>query len=225
MLNRYDADVAAADHEVGRLIDALRRLGVLDRSIVVVTADHGQSLGQHDWLPHGRITNDNLQVPLIVRFPPGIVRAPSRIARVTSMVDVLPTVLARFDSEASRRFLEQAEGEDALARGPVRGWALAQRTGRERAGWESGGEFALVTDRWKLVRRAGGEEELYDLASDPGERYDVSERNREAVTELERTLENVLRRRPASQPLDANRDGTVPDDQLDALRSLGYVDE
>jgi arylsulfatase A-like enzyme len=107
----------------------------------------------------------------------------------------------------------------------VRGWALAQRTGRERAGWESGGEFALVTDRWKLVRRAGGEEELYDLASDPGERYDVSERNREAVTELERTLENVLRRRPASQPLDANRDGTVPDDQLDALRSLGYVDE
>jgi arylsulfatase len=130
MLVRYDADVAAADHEVGRLIDALRRRGVLDRAIVVVTADHGQSLGQHDWLPHGRITNDNLQVPLIIHFPAGVVRAPLRVAHVTSLVDVLPTVLARFDGEASRRFLEQAEGEDALAGAPPRGWALAQRTGR-----------------------------------------------------------------------------------------------
>ena len=45
MLNRYDADVAVADREVGRLIEALRQRGVLDRAIVVVTADHGQSLG------------------------------------------------------------------------------------------------------------------------------------------------------------------------------------
>ena len=106
MLNRYDADVAIADREVGRIVvDALRGRGLLDRAIVVVTADHGQSLGQHDWLPHGRITDDNLRVPLIVRFPPGVVRAPVRVARVVSLVDVLPTVLARFDGEASRRFL------------------------------------------------------------------------------------------------------------------------
>ena len=99
MLNRYDADVATADREVGRIVAALRERRLLDRAVVVVTADHGQSLGQHDWLPHGRITNDNLQVPLIVRFPPGVVRAPLRVARVTSLVDVLPTVLARFDGE------------------------------------------------------------------------------------------------------------------------------
>ena len=133
MLNRYDADVATADREVGRIVAALRERALLDRAIVVVTADHGQSLGQHDWLPHGRITNDNLQVPLIIRFPPGVVRAPSRVGHVTSLVDVLPTVLARFDGEASRRFLEQAEGEDALAGRAVTRLG-AGATNRPRAG-------------------------------------------------------------------------------------------
>jgi arylsulfatase len=226
MLSRYDADVAAADHEVGRLVDALRRRGVLDSAIVVVTADHGQSLGQHDWLPHGRITNDNLQVPLILRFPPGVVRVPLRVDRVTSLVDVLPTVLARFDSEASRRFLEQAEGEDVLGGAAPRGWALAQRTGRERAGWEAGGEYALVTERWKLVRRPGGGEELFDLAADPGERHDVSASSAGVVAELRRTLDEALLRRPstlAGEP--AEGDDAVPEEQLEALRSLGYVDD
>jgi arylsulfatase A-like enzyme len=225
MLGRYDADVAAADHEVGRLIDALRQRGVLDRAIVVVTADHGQSLGQHDWLPHGRITNDNLQVPLIVRFPPGVVSAPLRVDRVTSLVDVLPTVFARFDGKASRRFLEQAEGEDALAGAPPRGWALAQRTGRERAGWKAGGEYALLTERWKLVRRAGGGEELYDLAADPGERHDVSADNAAVVAALHGTLDDALSRRASSAGEPADGEDAVPEDQVEALRSLGYVDD
>jgi arylsulfatase len=226
MLNRYDADVAAADREVGRIVEALRRRGVLDRAVVMVTADHGQSLGQHDWLPHGRITDDNLRVPLIVRFPPGVVRAPLRVTHVTSLVDALPTVLARFDGEASRRFQEQAEGEDALSGHAPRGWALAQRTGRERAGWEAGGEYALVTGRWKLVRRAGGDEELYDLAADPGERHDVSASNMGVVADLHRTLDDALERRGAP-PAEGTADGdaAVPEDQLEALRSLGYVDD
>ncbi len=195
MLNRYDADVATADREVGRIVAALRDRGLLDRSIVVVTADHGQSLGQHDWLPHGRITDDNLQVPLIVRFPPGVVRAPLRVARVMSLVDVLPTVLARFDGEASRRFLEQAEGEDALAGGPPRGWALAQRTGRERAGLGERRRVRAGDRPLKLVRRAGGGEELYDLTADPGERDDVSAGNAHVIATLRRTLDDALGRR------------------------------
>jgi arylsulfatase len=228
MLNRYDGDVAAADREIGRLLAALRASGVLDRSIVVVTADHGQSLGQHDWLPHGRITNDNLHVPLIVRFPPGVVRPPVRVARVVSLVDVMPTMLARFESEATRRFLEQAEGEDVLAGAPLRGWALAQRTSRHRAGWERGDEYALVTDRFKYVRRAGGKDELYDLVADPGERTDVSALQVEAKAELRRTLGDVLRRRaaaPARHDAGDGEDGAAPDDHVEALRSLGYLDD
>jgi arylsulfatase A-like enzyme len=223
MLNRYDADVAVADREVGRIVETLRRRGVLDRAIVVVTADHGQSLGQHDWLPHGRTTNDNLQVPLIMRFPPGVVRAPLRIGRVVSLVDVLPTVLSRFDGDASRRLLEQAAGEDVLGDGPGRGWALAQRTGRERAGWQAGSEYALVSDRWKLVRRGGGAQELYDLAADPGELHDVSERHPDVMADLGRALDDAVEHRAAPPPHEG--DDAVPEEQIEALRSLGYVDD
>ncbi|HVR30038.1 MAG TPA: sulfatase [Thermoanaerobaculia bacterium] len=226
MLNRYDGDVAAADREVGRMLEALRARDQLDRSIVVVTADHGQSLGQHDWLPHGRITNDNLRVPLIVRFPPGVVEPPLRVSRVVSLVDVLPTILARFESEASRRFLAQAEGQDVLEGAPLRGWALAQRTSRRRAGWEAGDEYALVTDRFKLVRRASGRDELYDLVADPGERVDVSAEHAEAKAGLRRTLGEVLRRRISAPGIEAgDEDATPSAEHIEALRSLGYVDD
>jgi arylsulfatase A-like enzyme len=195
---------------------------------VVVTADHGQSLGQNDWLPHGRITDDNLHVPLIVRFPPGVVPVPLRVSSVISLVDVLPTVLARFESAASRRFLEQAEGQDVLAGEPLRGWALAQRTSRRRAGWERGEEYALVGDRFKLVRRAGGEDELYDLVADPGERADVGAQQAQAKAELRRALGEALRRRVASPAVDGAADdeeSSPPDEHVDALRSLGYIDD
>jgi arylsulfatase len=228
MLNRYDGDVAAADRNVGRLVDALRGRGSLDRAIVVVTADHGQSLGQHDWLPHGRITDDNLRVPLIVRFPPGVVRPPLRVPSVVSLVDVMPTVLGRFESEAGRRLAAQAEGQDVLGGAPLRGWALAQRTSRPRASWQPGDEFALVTDRFKLVRRADGAEEVYDLTADPGERSAVDAAQSAAGAGLRRTLDQVLARGAARRP-DTGAAGGEPDapseEHLDALRSLGYVDE
>ena len=228
MLNRYDADVAAADHEVGRLIEALRTRGILDRSIVVVTADHGQSLGQHDWLPHGRITDDNLHVPLVVRFPPGVARAGSRIAGVVSLVDVLPTVLSRFDGAATRRLLAQAEGEDVLAGDPPRGWALAQRTSRRRAGWEAGDEFAVVTDRFKYVRRSGGAEALYDLAAEAGEDREVGAEHAASVAALRRTMGEALRRRRGGAEhgdVTAGDETATPDEHVEALRSLGYLDD
>ena len=222
MLNRYDADVADADREVGRLIESLRRSGRLDHSIVVVTADHGQSLGQHDWLPHGRITNDNLHVPLIVRFPPGVVRQPLRVPGVVSLVDVMPTVMARFDGAASRAFLAQAVGEDVLGGGATRGWALAQRTSRRRSAWEGDDEVALVSDRFKYVRKTGGADALYDLAADPLERTDVSAQHAETAAALRRTLDEALRRRAAAP---GGEDTAPPEEHLEALRSLGYIDD
>jgi arylsulfatase len=226
MLNRYDADVAATDHEVGRLIAALRARDLLDRAVVVVTADHGQSLGQHDWLPHGRITNDNLHVPLVMRFPPGVVGAPARFPRVVSLVDVLPTVLARFDGAANRLFLAQAAGEDVLGGVETRGWALAQRTSRRRAGWAAGEEYALVADRFKYVRRAEGTEELYDLAADPGERADVSAREGAALAELRKAFRAAFDGAAADGgEVGASGDQGPSEEHIEALRSLGYLDE
>jgi choline-sulfatase len=170
---------------------------------------------------------------LIVRFPPGVVRPPLRIGSVVSLVDVVPTVLARFESVAGRRFLAQAEGQDVLGGEPLRGWALGQRTTRRRAGWERGDEFALTADRFKLVRHPGGDDELYDMVADPGERVDVSARQAEAKAELRRLLGEVLRRRPAAATKsgaggsggEGAGEDAPSDEHVEALRSLGYVDD
>ena len=79
----------------------------------------------------------------------------------------------------------------------------------------------MVTDRFKLIRRAGGAEELYDFAADPGELTDVAAAHGEELAALHRTLGDALRRRAAA-PSDRVNEESVPSDQhLEELRSWG----
>ncbi|MBK7977355.1 MAG: sulfatase-like hydrolase/transferase [Deltaproteobacteria bacterium] len=97
-VGRYDGEIAAADAELGRLFARLRASGLYDRSLIVVTADHGESLGEGDvWFSHGeRLDDPQARVPLVVKLPAGAarVRAGTRVAEPVSAVDVAPTILA-----------------------------------------------------------------------------------------------------------------------------------
>ena len=223
MLDRYDGDVAYTDAAVGKFLDGLRGAGLWQRAIVVLTADHGQSLGQHDWLPHGTITNDNIHVPLIVRFPPGLREQPRRVSRIVSTVDVMPTLLAPLGNLGSARFLAQAEGEDLFSGEEPRGYAFAQRTSRVRSGWEPGSVFALVTDRWKYLLRTDAPDRLYDLQADPGELEDTSARHPEVAAQLRQKVLEITRRGVAPEP-SLSEEELVGEDHLEALRALGYLD-
>src|SRR5205823_5536801 len=88
------------DSQIGRLLDALDRRHLLERTIVVVLADHGESLGDHGEEDHGIFLYDSvLQVPLIVRAPS---LSPRRIGAVVRIVDVMPTVLDLLNLPAPR---------------------------------------------------------------------------------------------------------------------------
>ncbi|MBI4882205.1 MAG: sulfatase [Planctomycetes bacterium] len=105
----YDAEIAYTDHHVGRLLDGLSRLGLED-AVVVVTADHGESLGEHDfWFDHGEFLYDDcLRVPLLVRAP-GV---PAAVVRTqVGLIDVAPTLLDLFSLEA----LPDAQGKSFAA--------------------------------------------------------------------------------------------------------------
>ncbi len=89
----YLAEVAYADHLVGRLLDRLRELGLFDRALVVVTSDHGELLGEGGYVSHAaRLDPELVEIPLIVKWP-GQTRG-SRDGRLVSLVDLFPTVLA-----------------------------------------------------------------------------------------------------------------------------------
>ncbi|MBL8861792.1 MAG: sulfatase [Planctomycetes bacterium] len=191
--DRYDAEVRYVDHELGRLFDALRAAGELERTLVVVTSDHGESLGEQDyWFEHGRNASEaSVRVPLVVHWPATLPGRPAPGVRGvdTSLADLAPTILDLL-------------GLPPLAPdGPARGTSLARA-------WASGSEparpvYSEKVDRealdgavqakavriggWKWIRRfahvpgANGErrlaslsDELYDTAADPYESHNLA---------------------------------------------------
>ena len=91
--DRYDSEVAHADRWIGALLDDLQAKGLLQRSLVIVLADHGESLGEHLFFGHGRRLYQNiLHIPLILAGPD--LPAGKRVAAPVQMLDIAPTILA-----------------------------------------------------------------------------------------------------------------------------------
>lgn len=90
---QYDPDVVIADREVGRVLSTLSELELADRTAIIVHADHGQSLTEHDYFGHGRYIYDPGQhVPLLMRLP-GSQPAGVRVSRLVRNIDIFPTIL------------------------------------------------------------------------------------------------------------------------------------
>lgn len=96
-IRRYDSEVAYMDHYIGKLLGELARLGIGDSTLVIVVGDHGESLGERDYVGHGRHLFESIvRVPLIMRLP-GLVPAGRVVPQDVSILDVMPTVLDLLD--------------------------------------------------------------------------------------------------------------------------------
>jgi len=166
----YDNEVAYNDREIGRLLDGLRRLGVYDRTLIAITADHGEEFMEHGVARHGRsLYDDALHVPLIVKLPGGR-PAGRRVSAVASSLDLAPTLLdyagvprpASFTGSSLRALVSGAAAPERRL--------FAEQLGPGHA------LFAVREGRWKLVRRLLPEphELLFDLQRDPGERTNLA---------------------------------------------------
>ena len=210
----YDGNLFAADHSVGRLLDALRARGRWKNTVVLVTADHGDGFLEHGRTGHNKTVYDELlRVPFILRLPEDFEGRISTSDRMVTLEDIVPTLLAT----ASLAPAVPMTGVNLLA--PLDGGEPPPRffVARTAPGVPA---YALRTPRWKIILPASGHGMLFDLASDPGElapRKPQGERDRE----LQRLLEEFCRL-GASDP---GRDDTeVGDERLETLRALGYVE-
>jgi arylsulfatase A-like enzyme/Tfp pilus assembly protein PilF len=213
----YDAEVAYTDATVGRLVDALRAAGQLDRTLVVVTADHGESLGEHGEQTHGVFVYESaMRVPALLW-------AGSRIGQraydgAARLIDLAPTMLDLLGVAAPATF----EGESLLPavnaprsnRPPVYVEAMDANLTRNWAPLTG-----LVAGGYKLVDLPVPE--LYDLAGDPGETTNLFSHDGERA----RTLEALLRDRVAQLAARsaAPTHVTLDADARQRLQSLGYV--
>lgn len=221
---RYFEQARGLDREVGRVLAVLRETGRWDRTLLVVTADHGELLGFH-----GRklgshspmLVDETVRVPLLVRVPGRL--APGPRTRQVSLVDVHPTVLDALDlprpEDLAGRSLLDSEGE---AERPAYSETLYERHPRLA---EPGRELAsLRHEGWKLIVRPG-REELYDLRRDPEELRDRSAEEPGRL-QLMRSLMNALRERWPREARPRSLE-LAPDeraDHEDRLRALGYIE-
>jgi arylsulfatase A-like enzyme len=188
----YDSEVRYADSQVGHVLDLLPP-EVLADTLVVLTADHGEELGDHGWWKHGiSVYEEQLHVPLIVRWDRRL-PAGRRVEAPVELVDLVPTLLAAagapVEADAALDGVDRLPllaGEAAAARrpgfaqhlsaGPVRAavrlgdWKLAAFDRHQRH--SAGDPQQDVLHRVSMARL--GRVELYNLADDPGERHDLA---------------------------------------------------
>ncbi len=215
----YAGEVAWSDELVGRLERALARLGMAADTLLVVTSDHGEGLGEHGEMLHGFFAyQSTLRVPLLLRGPG--VEPGTRVALPVGLVDLFPTLLEllRVDPPpaatlSGRSFAAALSGGEPPPPAPVYGESLVPRL---HFGWS---ELRTVRDGpWKYVEAP--RPELYDLERDPGETVNRVGAEPARVRALRRALATFMARERA---LPAGQTPAVPPELLEKLGALGYL--
>jgi arylsulfatase A-like enzyme/Flp pilus assembly protein TadD len=216
----YDGEVAWVDELVGRFDDRLASLGMKGDTALLVTSDHGEGLGEHDEALHGFFAyQTTLHVPFLVRGP-GI-RPGTRLTSTVRLVDVFPTLveLAGVGPTAGARLSGRS-----LA-GPLRGGpALPEPVTYAETlvpllhfGWS---DLRVVREgRWKYVQAP--RPELYDLASDPGERKDLARAQGQRAGAMRGALAAILE--GERKALAGGGAAPASTELIEKLGALGYV--
>jgi arylsulfatase A-like enzyme len=209
----YDTEISLADEQVGRLLDAVRDLGLEGDTAVILASDHGEAFGGHDgvFFHASSLYEDQLAAMLFVRVP-GMTRPGARVSSPVALLDVMPTILnlagARSPRPLSGRSLlgclsgcdeSRPIFAELIPDGPFPNNVRKVRRGSESVIWD--------------VRR--GTFQAFDLAADPGERVNVIARPEAAE------LRDVLRAWVAHSARDENRgdDAYVAQFRVDAVPS------
>jgi arylsulfatase A-like enzyme len=221
---QYDGEIAAVDAEVGRVLEAFRASAVRDTTVVALTSDHGESLGEHDYyFDHGRnLFDPSLRVPLILVVP----GAPAGLETpvLASTLDLVPTLLDAVKVSypsglAGRSLLPVVAGKEA----PGRSRLFAQNDPNLTATLDS---------RFKLVATPEGEGarlELFDRSNDPGETRDVSADHPAELQHQRAELEGFQARADREweglreELGKASGEERLSPEACERLRALGYV--
>jgi arylsulfatase A-like enzyme len=214
----YDDKISFFDAQLGRLLAGIRAAGLLDDSIVVFAADHGEEFLEHGDVKHcHNLFDTTIRTPLLLRVPGA---RPRVVAEPVSNLDIVPTALSLLTG-----------GKGAGAAGPS-GAAFEGRSLRPAVlglplapsyQWSAQGALRSIADgRLKLVHDLGtGHFALYDLAADPGERRDVLAQRRRDFQRLRGALADRLARTEGGGAAASVRRATEAEQRL---RSVGYLD-
>ena len=217
----YAGEVAYTDRQVGILLDRMESMGLLDHTIVILTADHGEVLYEHDrYFGHDIMLYDqSLRVPLIVTAP-GVTNHASISDATVRNIDLMPTLLDILEIPVDSYGLEGRSFLAALHGETLKDVPVFAEVYPPEENWKSLPRHAVQYEGWKLITIDGTDErQLYRLDTDPRESENLAEKETERLARMERMLADWMKD-GSEQDIDYP---TLNKEERDNLRNLGYI--
>jgi arylsulfatase A-like enzyme/uncharacterized membrane protein YbhN (UPF0104 family) len=226
MRELYYGGVRFTDEYIGKVEAHLRGLGIWDDTMIVITADHGEEFMEHGGWWHGTtLYEEQIHVPLLVKWPKGKVGAPARVDdHPVRNIDIVPTLL----TQAGAPIPAAMQGIDLAV-------PMAQRSEADRMAYaeedhEGNVLRSIRTSEWKLIEANPGnprglpDVELFAIDSDPKETQNVAPQNAAATAEMRQHAE-AQRQLAASQAVEGGEQAKLTREECEKLRVLGYVQD
>ncbi len=247
----YDGAIRAMDVELARVLERLRTLGLAENTVIAFIADHGEEFLDHGRMFHGQTLYGELtNVPLVL-FWPGVVPGGVVIDETVRSIDLMPTLLevtgrplpeglqgqSLVPLMTAARELRQADVTESTLAGLAGnlGWqrraAVSERATTQQSGGPRPREdeaVSIVLDGWKLIHNTKSssgkpEFELFDHTKDPLDLANVADEHPDVVEKLLAELQNWREAAQAAKLPPADSTEGLSDDELQRLRSLGYI--
>ena len=222
----FDGEISFVDYYIGIVKEYLIREGLQERTILIITADHGEEFGEHGHKYHAKHLHEEvLRVPLIISAPASVPSGLSIPTQVRS-IDIVPTILEllgipHLDSHQGSSLVPLCHSPAAPDRPALSqiGSSEAARGGKELMSL-SDGEYKVIWNSKDDAR------ELYHLVTDPGEGHNVAEEEEEKARELQSQAEELILI-PEPEPFrykSRPKAITIDEKLLSRLRALGYIE-
>jgi len=209
----YDAEILYMDHHIGQLLAELRRRKLYDKTWIIVAADHGEMLGEHDRFGHGhRLYQEEIHIPLFMKYPHGEV-SPGRTDDRVQLTDLLPMILHRLD------LARPQDIQGGLP--PYLAHPIISETYPLEVMSPDGDSRALFKGHLKYVWNSKGNHGLHNLGNDPHEQVNLMDKQPQQAQAMLAELDNYLAALPRPGP--AGPQGQIDEKTRRALQSLGYL--
>jgi len=217
LIDRYDSHLFRTDQLIGELISVLEEEGLLEKTVVILTADHGEKFFEHNELMHGgqNLYNEVVRIPLILHNKT-MFKKKKILSYPVESIDIFPTILDIFDlNEVRLQNLPQLQGHSLLRKNEDK-TAMVENSQRSR--------IKLIHRNWSYIYHIKRKEaELYDLSNDPFEKNDISSSHPQVIQKMNELLaEKIASSQSLGEKVRAKK-SKMDEETVRTMKSLGYI--
>lgn len=221
LVGNYDREIMLLDKKVGEMLDVLKDRGLYDESLIIITADHGESFGEHNLMLHGIcLYEDNLHVPLLVKYP-----SRDKVAGIrehpVSLTGIVPTILSYLSvpvpGDVQGNPFDDRDGQTILAQNY---WSIHTKVQPQFCS----DTVSLHWKDYKYIKFVQTQDQLFNLHEDPEELHNIINIEGTSTKAAQYELNSFMNKFSAVAPADDGGKTEMDKATLENLKSLGYLD-